>query len=55
LAPCDAFGHIVYGFWFATGLAALLFIGLILNWGVQPDAGDARATRCDEVPAKHSA
>jgi hypothetical protein len=32
----DAFGHIVYGFWLATSLAALLFIGLILNWAFNP-------------------
>jgi tetrahydromethanopterin S-methyltransferase subunit B len=32
----DAYGHIVYGFWLATGLAALLFIGLILNWALNP-------------------
>ena len=35
-AVSDAFGHIVYGFWLATGLAALLFIGLILNWALNP-------------------
>jgi fucose permease len=35
-AVSDAFGHIVYGFWLATGLAALLFIGLILNWAFNP-------------------
>ena len=35
-AVADAFGHIVYGFWLATGLAALLFIGLILNWTLNP-------------------
>jgi len=32
----DAFGHIVYGFWLATGFAALLFIGLMLNWALNP-------------------
>jgi tetrahydromethanopterin S-methyltransferase subunit B len=32
----DAFGNIVYGFWLATGLAALLFIGLTLNWALNP-------------------
>jgi fucose permease len=35
-AVSDAFGHIVYGFWLATGLAALLFIGLMMNWGFNP-------------------
>jgi fucose permease len=28
----DAFGEIVYGFWLATGFAALLFLGVSLNW-----------------------
>ena len=32
----DAFGHIVYGFWLATGFAALLFAGLFVNWLVNP-------------------
>ena len=32
-AVSDAFGHIIYGFWLATGFAALLFAGLLLNWG----------------------
>jgi fucose permease len=32
----DAFGQIVFGFWLATGLAALLFIGLMLNWALNP-------------------
>jgi len=32
----DAFGNIVYGFWLATGLAALLFIGLTLNRALNP-------------------
>jgi len=32
----DAFGNIVYGFWLATGLAALLFIGLTLNRVLNP-------------------
>ena len=35
-AVSDAFGHIVYGFWLATGLAALLCIGLLLNWAFNP-------------------
>ena len=35
-AVSDAFGHIVYGFWLATGLAALLCIGLVLNWAFNP-------------------
>jgi fucose permease len=32
----DAFGHIRYGFWLATGLAILLFAGSMVNWLVNP-------------------
>jgi fucose permease len=32
----DAFGQITYGFWLATGFAALLFVGLLLNWLLNP-------------------
>jgi MFS transporter, DHA1 family, quinolone resistance protein len=32
----DAAGHIVYGFWLATGFAGLLFAGLLLNWLFNP-------------------
>ena len=32
----DAMGHIVYGFWLATAFAALLFVGLVLNWMLDP-------------------
>jgi fucose permease len=32
----DAFGHIVHGFWLATGFAAVLFAGALLNWLVDP-------------------
>jgi fucose permease len=32
----DTLGHIAYGFWLATGFAALLFLGLILNWLLNP-------------------
>jgi tetrahydromethanopterin S-methyltransferase subunit B len=35
-AVSDAVGNIVYGFWLATGLSALLFIGLMLNWALNP-------------------
>jgi len=35
-AISDAMGHIVYGFWLATLLAALLFIGMLANWLVNP-------------------
>jgi fucose permease len=32
----DAFGHIVYGFWVATGFAIVLFAGSVVNWLVNP-------------------
>ena len=32
----DAMGDIAYGFWLATGSAALLFAGLLLNWLLNP-------------------
>jgi len=32
----DAFGAIVYGFWLASGLSALLFAGLLINWLLNP-------------------
>ena len=32
----DAAGDIRYGFWLATGLAALLFAGALVNWLVDP-------------------
>ena len=32
----DAFGQILYGFWLATGLAALLFAGALVNWALNP-------------------
>ena len=35
-AVSDAFGHIEYGFALATGFAALLFIGSLLNWLLNP-------------------
>jgi fucose permease len=35
-ALSDAFGQITYGFWLATGFAALLFLGLLLNWLLNP-------------------
>jgi fucose permease len=35
-AVADAYGHIVYGFWLATALAALLFAGLTFNWLLNP-------------------
>ena len=35
-AVSDAFGQILYGFWLATGLAALLFIGALVNWVLNP-------------------
>jgi fucose permease len=35
-AVSDVTGQIAYGFWLATGLAALLFVGLLLNWIANP-------------------
>lgn len=35
-ALSDATGQIAYGFWLATGLAALLFAGLLVNWLANP-------------------
>ena len=35
-ALSDVTGQIVYGFWFATALAALLFGGLLVNWLANP-------------------
>jgi fucose permease len=35
-AASDAWGGIIYGFWLATGFAVLLFIGLLLNWVLDP-------------------
>ena len=35
-AVSDAFGQIAYGFSLATGFAALLFIGALLNWLLDP-------------------
>jgi fucose permease len=32
----DAFGHIRYGFWLATGFAVVLFSGSVVNWLVNP-------------------
>lgn len=35
-AVSDALGQIVYGFWLATALAAMLFIGGVVNWLLNP-------------------
>jgi fucose permease len=35
-AVSDAFGQIAYGFWLATGFAAMLFAGLLFNWVTNP-------------------
>jgi fucose permease len=32
----DAFGDIIYGYWVASGFAALLFGGSVLNWTLNP-------------------
>jgi fucose permease len=38
-ALSDVTGQIAYGFWLATGLAALLFAGLLVNWVANPTRG----------------
>jgi fucose permease len=35
-AVSDALGAIAFGFWLATGFATLLFVGLLLNWLLNP-------------------
>jgi fucose permease len=35
-AVSDALGDIIYGFWLASGLAALLFAGMTVNWLLNP-------------------
>jgi fucose permease len=35
-AVSDAVGNIVYGFWLATGFAAILFMGMLVNWLLNP-------------------
>ena len=38
-ALSDITGQIAYGFWLATGFAALLFAGLLVNWLANPTRG----------------
>jgi len=35
-AAGDAFGDIIYGYWVASGFAAVLFAGAVLNWALNP-------------------
>ena len=35
-AVSDTMGDIVYGFWLATGFAALLCAGMVFNWLANP-------------------
>jgi fucose permease len=53
-AVSDALGHIVYGFWLATGLAALLFIGMLVNWLVNPTRAVLEQLDRSEYAALHS-
>ena len=49
----DAFGQILYGFWLATALAALLFAGALANWVLNPTKEVLRqldATEYREMP-----
>ena len=50
-AVSDAMGHITYGFWLATGFAALLFVALLLNWLTDPTR--AVLERLDFADYKH--
>jgi fucose permease len=50
-AVSDAMGHIRYGFSLATGFAALLFVGLLLNWLTDPTR--AVLERLDFADYKH--
>jgi len=38
-AAGDGFGNIMYGYWLATGFAAVLFVGSVLNWATNPTRG----------------
>jgi hypothetical protein len=50
-AVSDAMGNITYGFWLAFGFAALLFVGLLLNWLTDPTR--AVLERLDFADYKH--
>jgi len=57
-AVSDAMGHIVYGFWLATGLAGVLCGGLLLNWLLNPTRAvlaqlDVTEYR-EPVPTRHA-
>jgi fucose permease len=51
-AVSDAFGHIAYGFAVATGFAALLFLGALLNWLLNPTR--ARLQQLDASEYHHA-
>lgn len=61
-AVSDALGNIVYGFWLATGFAAVLFVGLVTNWVLDPtravlerlDAADYREPLTGEQATSRS-
>ena len=50
-AVSDALGDIKYGFWLATGFAALLFAGLLLNRVLDPARGRLASTDADYAAA----
>ena len=53
-AVSDAAGHILYGYWLATALAALLFTGALLNWAFNPTSAVLQqedATDYQQAPA----
>ena len=51
-AVSDALGQITYGFWLATGFAALLFAGLLANWLLNPTR--AVLEQLDRTEYRHS-
>ncbi len=49
-AVSDAMGAISYGFWLATGCAGLLFLGLLLNWLIDPTRAVLEQLELTEYP-----
>jgi fucose permease len=47
-ATSDAFGDVRYGFFLATGFAALLHLGLLLNWIYDPARAHLRSLDASE-------
>jgi hypothetical protein len=59
-AISDTFGNPKYGFILATGFAGVLFIGLLLNWILNPtrsllqklDVSEYHVIRAQDVPSQ---